>query len=87
MVVLMVILKMMCGCRSSNESGQQVKTAYDGFYLFSMIPLGSYTLRVEPDQVERLGLQPPLEIEIIFKGEDNVISGMDTTLVPLPRKD
>lgn len=34
----------------------RTRSAYDGFYVMSKVPVGEYTLRVSPDQTERLGL-------------------------------
>lgn len=66
-----------------NDKGDIVKetrSQYDGFYLIDLIRPGSYTLRVDPEQLERIGLPPAstklVEIEkdgTILNGEDVVI--------------
>ena len=55
----------------------EVKSAFDGFYLFSFIRPGTYTLRVDPDQAARLNLiaPPPRQVEILADG--TVLSGED----------
>ena len=56
---------------------KQVKSAYDGFYLLDFIRPGTYSLRIDPDQIERLDLQAPdpVPVEIAFDG--TLISGKD----------
>ena len=45
----------------------EVKSAFDGFYLFSYVRPGTYILRVDPDQAARLNLiaPSPRQIEIM----------------------
>jgi hypothetical protein len=58
-----------------------VKTAFDGFYLFSKVPPGSYLVRVSPSQLSRLGFVEPPHRRIKLEGNATVISGVDFTLV------
>ncbi len=58
-----------------------VKTAFDGFYLFSRVRPGSYIVRVSSSQLTRLGLLVPPHRRIKIEGNATVISGVDFTLV------
>jgi len=63
---------------------QQTKSEYDGFYLFSKIPLDTYTVRVSPDQIEKLSLAP-MEPEAVKLDRDNqIINGIDIKLKRRP---
>ncbi len=62
------------------EMIQEVKSAYDGFYLFSKVLPGTYRIQVAPLQAERLGLQAIEEMDVRIQGEDNVVSGVDILL-------
>ncbi len=64
---------------------QQEKTAYDGFYLFTLVPVGHYILRVSPDQLERLNLSQPLEREVLIGEHGTIVSGLDFTIELLPK--
>ena len=64
---------------------QEEKSSFDGFYLFSMVPLGKYTLRVSPEQVQRLNLKTPLVQAIDLKADEPFMSGMDITVEPAPK--
>ena len=70
---------------SEGEVIMEERTAFDGFYLFSMVPLGKYTLRVSPDQVQRLNLKTPPEQAINLKADEPFMSGMDITVEPAPK--
>jgi len=62
---------------------QEVKSTYDGFYLFKMVPLGKYILRVAPEQVQRLNLKPPPYQKVILSADKPVLSDMDITVEPV----
>lgn len=58
----------------------ETRSAYDGFYLFERVPPGRYTVRVPPEQLQRLGLSPvpglpDLKVEIGAQGD--VVRGLD----------
>ena len=59
---------------------QTIQTAFDGFFVFSNVPVGKYQLRVAPDQIDRLQLQSldPLQVEIT--AEELFVSGADFVL-------
>lgn len=66
---------------SSGTAVMTVKTAFDGFYLFSRVRPGGYIVRVSPSQLKRLGLLAPPHRRIKIEGNATVISGVDFTLV------
>ena len=59
---------------------QTAQTAYDGFYLFTLVPPGSYYLTTQKEDIEALKLiaPPPEKIEIGYDG--TVIYGKDFML-------
>jgi len=61
---------------------QEVKSSFGGFYQFAKVPLGKYTLRVSPKQVQRLNLKPPPDQKVILNADEPVLSGMDITMEP-----
>jgi len=65
---------------SNGEVVQQVKSAFDGFYLFTKVPPGRYVVRVSPDQIKRLNLKEPLDHEVVIEGNGTVVGGVDFTL-------
>ncbi|GJL77920.1 MAG: hypothetical protein NPINA01_09090 [Nitrospinaceae bacterium] len=62
------------------EVMQEVKTEFDGFYLFQLVPMGRYLVRVAPEQVERLNLKTPEPQEVVIEGSETVMSGVDFLL-------
>lgn len=59
---------------------QSVETAYDGFYLLSQIPVGQYQLRVSPQQIRDLRLQPVAAQTVIINAENPIVYGQDFVL-------
>ena len=60
---------------------QTVKTAYDGFYLFSQVMPGEYMVRVNPKQMQDAGFQHVYHRRVIISARGEVIEGMDFTLL------
>jgi len=59
---------------------RKTKSEYDGFYLFSKIPLDTYTIQISPSQVKELHLEP-VEPEIIRLDKGNqIINGVNIKL-------
>ena len=61
-----------------------IQTAFDGFFVFSNVPIGKYQLRVAPEQVDALQLQAiePLLVEVstdnlFFSGADVVLKQVE----------
>ncbi|MBT5471975.1 MAG: carboxypeptidase regulatory-like domain-containing protein [Nitrospina sp.] len=59
---------------------QTIKSEFDGFYLFQIVPPGKYWIRISPEQIKRLGLKNPELQEVNIKGEEMILSGMDLFL-------
>ena len=57
------------------------RTGFDGFYLFSMVPLGEYHLRISPDQVRDLAFESLTPIKIQLKESGQVVLGQDLELM------
>lgn len=57
-------------------------TEYDGFYVLSKIPLGSYRIRVSPQQMEQLKLTVDAQPTVEVTAKDQFHSGIDFTLRP-----
>ena len=54
----------------------KTKTAYDGFYVLSKIPVGGYFIRVSEDQLERLGIRAQ-QRRIELASDNLFINGID----------
>ncbi len=65
---------------ADGELVRELKTAYDGFFLFDFVPPGDYTLRVDPDQMALLGLIADTEYPIEIQGDGTIVSGQDFLL-------
>ncbi len=65
---------------SKGEVVHEVKSAFDGFFLFELVRPGRYALRVSPEQGERLNLVLPPAREIVITGEGEIVSGIDIVL-------
>ncbi|MEQ1883212.1 MAG: hypothetical protein ABL878_19845, partial [Burkholderiales bacterium] len=59
---------------------RESKTAFDGFYLLELVPPGEYNVRIDPEQVTRLGLLAPDPQPVQVQGEDDIKSGVDFSL-------
>lgn len=55
-------------------------TEYDGFYVISNIPLGEYTVRISPAQLNELNLQVETEPLIVISAKNQFESGVDFIL-------
>jgi len=67
-----------------NEQGRVVRSAtteYDGFYVISNIPLGSYSVRVSPAQLSELGLQSEGGLSLVLTAKDQFKSAVDFNLL------
>ena len=62
---------------SEGEIVLQTKSAFDGFYLFMMVPPGQYIVRISPEQVKRLNLEPPADRQVVIEGDGTIVSGVD----------
>jgi hypothetical protein len=55
-------------------------TAFDGFYVISVIPPGQYLLRINPDDLARSGLRQPLPRVVRVAYDGRVQAGLDLYL-------
>lgn len=62
------------------EVVKETKSAYDGFYLLDFIRPGKYTLRVDPEQLDRLKMTSVEAQEVEIQGDGTVLNGMDFIL-------
>lgn len=70
-----------------NEKGEiyaRRTSSYDGFFLFEMIPLGTYYLRVSPEQLSRLGYKAILPLKIFLTRREQNSVGHIFTLESAP---
>lgn len=65
---------------SKNDTILRAKSAFDGFYLFTMVPPGSYVVRVSPEQIKRLNLKSPQDRSVVIEGDGTIVSGVDIIL-------
>ncbi|MBN8520805.1 MAG: carboxypeptidase regulatory-like domain-containing protein [Alphaproteobacteria bacterium] len=66
-----------------DSEGKQVastQTAYDGFYIFSPVPPGSYYMTFESEDLKSLGVSAPAPQKIAFGYEGTFLYGRDFTL-------
>jgi len=66
-----------------NEEGKILNTArsaFDGFYIITQVPPGRYSIRVNPEQIERYRLKPVPEQSVEIGQNGEWISGMDFIL-------
>jgi hypothetical protein len=60
---------------------QSVKSAYDGFFLMSKLPMGTYQLRISEEQIKALDLQPVKPIDITITDDKQMINGQNFILL------
>lgn len=63
--------------RMNGKPEQRVKTANDGFYLFSRIPPGRYYLMIDPDDAAKANIRRPVPQEIAIGFDGTVIYAND----------
>lgn len=56
---------------------RSARSAFDGIYLIELLPVGSYTLRISPEQADRLGLKASKPIDLVVTGEEEYLQDMD----------
>ena len=61
---------------------RELRSAFDGFYLMEFVPPGAYSLRINPDQLTKLGLVTEGARRATIDGDGTVISGQDFVLRP-----
>lgn len=67
-----------------NSKGQVVRTTtteYDGFYVLTNVPLGEYSVRISPMQLDKLNLKAEVIPSIKLSTDDQFKSGIDFKLI------
>lgn len=63
-----------------DQDGQVVdetRSAFDGFYLLERVRPGSYVVRLDPEQLRRLGLTAPAPEPVEIRGDGTIAGGID----------
>ena len=55
----------------------ETRSGFDGFYLLDQVRPGSYTVQVDPEQIQRLGLVAPMPKAVTIGGDGTIASGVD----------
>jgi hypothetical protein len=59
---------------------RELRSAFDGFYLMEFVPPGVYTVRVNPEQLARLGLNADSVRRATINGDGTIVNGQDIVL-------
>ena len=59
---------------------RELRSAFDGFYLMEFVPPGAYSLRINPEQLTKLGLVTEGVRRATIEGDGTVIGGQDFVL-------
>ena len=59
---------------------KELRSAFDGFYLLEFLPPGEYTVRIDPDQLARLGLTADRVHRLTIDGDGTVLNARDFLL-------
>jgi len=69
---------------STGKVVQEIKSEYDGFYLFMKIPPGTYSVRLDPDFEKGLGTEKLAPIPVTIGDDGTVVNGLDLVFSPRP---
>ena len=69
-----------------NEVVGKAKSSWDGFYIVPNVIAGEYSLRISPQQLQRLGLTNTSMHIITVSGDGSFISGIDFIIIPDARQ-
>lgn len=64
---------------------KEVKSQYDGFYLVEFIKPGIYTLRIDPDQLDRLKLPAVASRTVEIGNDGTILNGNDFVIGEKPK--
>jgi hypothetical protein len=59
---------------------REERSSFDGYYYFEKVPVGEYTLRVSPNQLQRKELVSSPPVKISIKNEESMIGNIDFDL-------
>jgi hypothetical protein len=60
----------------------ETRSAFDGFFLFEQVRPGHYTVRVSPEQLQRLNMVATETRSVEILGDGTIASGLQFTLTP-----
>ncbi|MDN3617562.1 hypothetical protein ACFFUS_12225 [Vibrio gallaecicus] len=69
-----------------NQQGIVIKESvseYDGFFLMDKIPLGTYLLRVSPEQLSKLKLKPVLPVPVLLTNSGDFVGPVRIELITI----
>ena len=66
--------------RLTGKVVSEVRTEYDGFYLFEFVRPGEYIIQVSPEQIARLGFKAPKKHEVTLGYGSEIISNIEFKL-------
>lgn len=72
---------------ASGKLIDEVKSEFDGFFLFSLVPPGRYVVRVSPEQVKRLHLDQPPDHDLVIREEGSIASNIKFVLKRIAEMD
>ena len=58
----------------------EAATEFDGVFAIATVPVGTYNLRIDPEQAKRIGIERPVVGDIELKSETGVIEGLKISL-------
>ena len=61
---------------------KKTKSVFDGFYLFDLVPMGSYLVRISKEQLKRLELKNVEAQSIAITRENAIVSGIEFIIEP-----
>lgn len=64
----------------SGKTQSSIQTAYDGFYIFTTVPPGTYYLTFDPDDLKSVGVSAPPPQKVSFGYEGTILYGQDFVL-------
>lgn len=67
---------------NNNQVVKEEVSAFDGFYLFTSVPLGAYTVRVASDQLQSLDLvMLKGDYSAVLTSDELIVSGVDVNVI------
>jgi hypothetical protein len=64
----------------AGEVAGTARSGNDGYYILPAIKPGRYAVRINPDQLERLGLRSTSPVDLLMQGDGDFVNGVDFVL-------
>lgn len=64
----------------AGEVAAMVRSGNDGYYILPAIKPGRYAVRINPAQLERLGLRSTSPVDVVMQGDGDFVNGVDFVL-------